>query len=89
MSNAMLKLMMPTLHSYCKNLETRRSNKKGLSTDFLLDVALPRQIHSIKQEYHSLVGLFSQTAGFYLNTEPGKRDAPHGLPEVRGKELNF
>jgi len=84
LSNGMVKLMMPTLREYCKNLELkrRRQGKKGRPYEFLLDVALPRHIHSIHQEYHRLIGLYSQTAGFYLNHPNGKKDAPNGLPEI-------
>jgi len=84
LSNAMVKAMHPTLRQYCFDLEERRRDGKGGSYEYLLDVALPRQIHSnpVKQEYHRLYGLHSQTPGFYLNTGQGKRDLPNGLPEI-------
>ena len=81
----MVKAMHPTLRKYCFDLEVRRQSARDKrSYEYLLDVALPRQIHSnpVKQEYHRLYGLHSQTPGFYLNTPQGKKDLPNGLPEV-------
>lgn len=61
-----LRILVPPKGFSSPNIPARRHQ--------LLDVSLPRYINALGIRYHHLDGLYSQGPGFYLGTDPGRKD---------------